>query len=331
VLRPFRDKKVILAILGGTVVAALLALAISGRSGLLDRAPAATDSSMSSARAPATTTSGPTSGPSPGSTSNAPTIRGPSPVVRVIQWMNEHGPTSGGASGPTEDAYYSMMRGDCAEALSIAERELSGLSRTLYAGVGSACLAAFERKAELWPRADAAFEKTTSHAARFDCESRAVFELLRRLVEAHRADPSARLAKRLVGKRALVCPYFTKITPNHGPEAGGYTVQLEGRNLPHVVSMTWINDRPDTPQFDTVHLEAVSQDGRHVVITVPPGTHSDDPAYVEPDGGRDWTDPGVQFTYDLPVKRTQPSSTTSTTTSQVTEPTSTTTASPSPS
>jgi hypothetical protein len=313
------------------VATLLLATAVSGRSSLLHRTRATTATSMSPAQATATTTTSPTPGASPSSTPNAPTTGRPSPVTRVIQWMNEHGPTGGGASGPVEDAYYLMMEGDCAGTLSIAERELSGLGRALYAGAGSACLAAFEGRAELWPRADAAFEKTTSHAARFDCENRAVYELLRRLVEAHRADPSARLVKRVVGKRALVCPYFTKITPNHGPEAGGYTVRIEGRNLPHVVSITWVNEYPDTHHFD-----AVSQDGRHVEITVPPAFHSPDESphgYVSPDGARPWTGSGVEFTYDPPVTRTQPSSstTTSTTTAEATEPTSTIAQSPPPS
>jgi hypothetical protein len=251
-------------------------------------------------------------------------------VARVIQWMNEHGPASGGASGPPEAAYYMMMHGDCSGALSLAEGKgpdkLIEPSRTLYLGAASACLAAFERSGKLWPRAEAAFEKATRTTTTFDCESRAVFELLRRLVEAHRADPSARLVKRLVGKRALVCPYFTKITPNHGPEAGGYTVQVEGRNLPQVVSITWINDYPDTHHFD-----AVSRDGRHLVITVPPGPHSAEaPAYVEPDGSRLWTDSGVQFTYDPPVTRTR-SSSSSTTTTSTTSPEATESASTAPS
>jgi hypothetical protein len=99
-----------------------------------------------------------------------------------------------------EDAYYLLMRGTCAQALSVAERELSGTMRTLYGGTASACLAAFKGRAELWPRADAAYEKTTGRAARFDCENRAVYELLRRMVEAHRAEPSAQLVKRPVGR-----------------------------------------------------------------------------------------------------------------------------------
>jgi hypothetical protein len=306
------------------VATLLLATAVSGRSGLLHRTRATTDTSISPAQAPATTA---TSSPSP--TPNAPTTGRRGPITRVIQWMNEHGPTGGGASGPDEDAYYLMMKGDCAGALSIAERELNGLGRALYAGAGSACLAALEGRAELWPRADAALEKTTSQAARFDCENRAIYELLRRLVEAHRADPSARLVKRVVGKRALVCPYFRKITPSHGPETGGYTVQIEGRNLPHVVGMTWIVDLDHS-----YHLEAVSQDGRHVVVTVPPGSHSDEDksAYAEPDGARLWSDSAVRFSYDPPVTRTQPSSstttTTSTTTPEATEPTSTPAQSP---
>jgi hypothetical protein len=246
----------------------------------------------------------------------------------VIQWMNEHGPTGGGASGPGEDAYYLLMRGDCKGTLAIAKRELRG--DTLYAGVAWACLAAFEGRADLWPRADAAYARNRSEAARFDCETRAVYELLRRLVEAHRADPSARLVKQRVGRRELVCPRFTGITPDHGPEEGGYTVRIEGRNLPHVVNITWFNEYPDTH-----HFSAVSQDGRHVEITVPPAFYSPgEPSdgVVQPDGARAWSDSAVRFTYDPPITRTQPSSSsstsTSTTTPDATESTSTSTQSP---
>jgi hypothetical protein len=311
----------------------LLATAVSGRGGLLHHTPAATVASMSSAQASPTTATS----LSRGSTLNStppPTTGNRSPVVRVIQWMNEHGPTSGGATGLVDEAYVLMMNGDCRGALRIAEGKgedgLIGPLRTLYLGAGSACLAAFEGKAELWPRADAAFEKTTSHAVRLDCESRAVYELLRRLVEAHRAEPSARLVKRLVGRRAPICPRFTKVTPDHGPAEGGYTVLVEGENLPHVVGVNFLEE-VGVEHF----MKAVSQDGRHVLITIPRAivAHTpDDYATIWPDGLRYWTDSVVQFRYDPPGTTTRPSTTTTTTTTtttQATAPTSITTSSPS--
>jgi len=203
------------------------------------------------------------------------------------------------------------MRGDCAGALATAEGELRGLGRTLYGGVASACLAAFERRADLWPRADAAYTQTRSQAARLDCETRAVYELLRRLVEAHRVDPTARLVKVPVGRRELVCPRFTRITPDHGPAEGGYTVRLEGENLPRVVGVDFL-EGVDAEH----HIRAVSPDGRHVVITIPRATFShtlDDPVTISPDGARVFTDSAVQFRYDLPATTTRPSTTTTTT------------------
>lgn len=170
----------------------------------------------------------------------------------------------------------------------------------------------------LWLRAEAAFSKITGQAGGLICEERAVYELLQRLIQAHRAEPSAQLVKRLVGRRALPCPSFTKITPNQGPAEGGYTVRLEGENLPPVVDL----------QFGQHHLKAAVQDGRHLVVVVPPATKLDLDigAYVVPDGSSIFRlDDGVDFKYEPTGTTTRPATTTSTTTPQVTAPTSTTT------
>lgn len=203
---------------------------------------------------------------------------------------------------------------------------MSGPLRTLYLGAGSACLAAFHGRPELWPRADAALERVTRHAPTPDCESRAVYELLRRLVEAHRAEPSARLVKQTVGKRELACPRFTKITPNHGPAEGGYTVRIEGENLPPVVGVNFSVDLGVNH-----HSKAVLRDGRYVEVTVPRAAHPEEPASVMPDGRRLWTGAEVEFRYDPPATRsTTTTRPTTTTTTQPTTTTSTTTTASSP-
>jgi hypothetical protein len=300
------------------VVAALAVAVASGHEGRRGLTKGASDASTSSVRIP--TDSGSGSSPNPATTQRR--SRG----SRIIQWLSEQAPLAGGAEGADEDAYYSLMEGDCTHVLALSEGkgegyQLSASTRTLYEGVASACLAAFEGRALLWPRAEAAFEKITRQAGGLICEERAVYQLLQRLIEAHRAEPSAQLLKRSVGRRALPCPSFTRIAPNHGPAEGGYTVRLEGENLPAVVGV----------QFGQHHLKAMVEDGRHVVITVPPATKLDLDigAYVVPDGSSIFRlDDGVEFKYDPPGSATRPAATTSTTTPQVTVPTSTTTPSP---
>ena len=105
-----------------------------------------------------------------------------------------------------------MLNGDCTRTLTMTD-ELSEPGRTLYQGAASACLAAFEGRAELWLRAEAAFEKTRGQTSVLSCESRTVHKLLQRLVDAHRMEPQARLVKRSGGMRTLRCPRFTRITP----------------------------------------------------------------------------------------------------------------------
>jgi hypothetical protein len=306
-------------VLVGTVlvVTVVLATAVGGRSGLLDRPPVAADAPTSSVPAPGPTTASTTPVP--------PTTARPSPITRVIQWMNEHGPTSGGPSSVFDEAYILMMKGDCAGVLGLAEGqskdEMTGPLRTLYVGAASACLAAFHGSAGLWSRAEAALASTTRHAPRMDCESRAVYELLKRIMEAHRAEPSARLVKQSVGKQELPCPRFTKITPNHGPAEGGYTVRIEGENLPPVVGVNFNVDHGVNH-----HSKAMLRDGRYVEVTVPRAAHPEEPASVEPDGARLWTGAGVEFTYDPPAVATRPTTTTTTTTTPPGTTTSTTTA-----
>lgn len=325
-LRPFRHKRVLLFIVAVLLVATVMvATAVSGRGSWLDRLSASSDGSMSSADDLATTTTGSTPG-----TSNAPTTRGPGLASRVIQWMNEQAPVSGGAEGPEEWAFFTMLEGDCAAVLRDSD-DIGGPGRALYKGAASACLAAFEGRPELWPRAEAALEKTTKYVPVLACESKTVYKLLKRLVDAHRAEPHARLVKRSGPRQVLKCPRFTSITPDHGPAEGGYTVRLKGENLPRVVG---VNLDVLGGNYDVKHhVTAVSQDGRHLVITVPPATNPDDPLFIWPDGARLWLGgEGVEFKYDPPsttTRRSTTTSTTGTTRPQPTAPTSTTTLPPS--
>ena len=329
-MRPLRDRRILLITLPVALLATVVLLLVVGlgRGGRDELTQAASGASASSVETPAASGTGSSSA----GASNGPSGQA-SPVSRVIQWLDEQAPLGGGASGPAEDAYYSLMDGRCAYVLRLSQKKVEeeGLSGSpLYEGVASACLAAFEGRAELWPRAKLAFQKASRDTTVRICEDQAVYGLLQRLIDAHRMHPEARLVKRPGARRELACPRLTKVTPDHGPAEGGFTVQLEGENLPKVVGVHF--------GFGNYYRKAVVEGGRHVVFTVPPMTTVvviDREAYVSVDGshGIQNIDDGVVFTYDPPVTTTGASSTTTrpstTTTTQVTVPTSTTTISPS--
>jgi hypothetical protein len=314
-LRPFRDKRVLVATLA-TVLAAtlLLATAVLGRGSRLDRPPEATDASAQAPRSPNTGSTpgaspGSTPNTSPSSTSNAPTTRRQGPITRIIQWMNEQAPLGGGAESTQEEAFLAMLEGNCAGALKLSERRSAGLdripepSRTLYEAAASACLAGFERRPELWPRAEAAFDKIRTRTSRLDCQEQTVYRVLTSLIHLHRTEPNTQLVRRAGGGRGVLkCPRFTSITPDHGPPEGGYPIRLEGENLPRVVG---VNFGPEH------HLTSVSEDGRHVVIIAPPDRSSYGGAFVWPDGWPFDYAYSPEFIYDASDPGKQPSTTTS--------------------
>jgi IPT/TIG domain len=277
-----------------------------GRGDRLGQPQAAGESSSSSATASTETTEPTSEITEP--TSIAPTTRGHNPIPRVIQWINEVAPLGGGADGIQEEAFHAMLDGNCAQALKLSEITSSGRdrlgepSRTLYEAAASACLAAFEPRPELWPRAEAAFRKLANRTSRLDCQEQTVYRLAKRLIDLHRAYPDTRLVRRASGKRGVLrCPRFTAITPNHGPPEGGYTIRLEGVNLPRVVGLNF------GPEH---HRTAVSQDGRHVVITVPPKQTPDVEVWIWPDGWPFGYAFNVAFYYDPPDTTRPPSATT---------------------
>lgn len=244
-------------------------------------------------------------------------------LPRVIQWINEQAPLGGGVSGPEEEAFGAMIDGDCRGALRIVERgELGGPGRSVYEGAAAACLAAFEGRPELWPRAEAAAARVTGQASDLACETRAIHRLLSRLLAIHRADPDARLARGPVGVRGtLSCPRFTSITPDHGPAEGGYQVRITGEHLPGTVGVNFGSEGH--------HVEAVVEDGA-LTVTVPVApawvASAVDPAdravSVWPDGAVIWPfNAAVSFTYDPPASSSSETTEPSTSTPEPTDPT----------
>jgi hypothetical protein len=148
------------------------------------------------------------------------------------------------------------------------------------------------------------------------------------MLEAHRADPNMRLVKRSGGQsRVLRCPRFTKITPNHGPAAGGYQVRIEGQNLPPVVGT-------NIDFGSGLRVVAARQDGQQVVITMPPAPPNLDPdgwVSIWPDGAPIYVpSAAVDFRYDPPAGTTSPASTANSTTSTTQPATTTSSTTPAP-
>ena len=251
------------------------------------------------------------------------------PVLRVIQWINEHAPLGGGASGEADEAFAAMLDGDCRRVLRMIDTsawDLGGQVRSVYEGAAAACLAAFDAKPKLWPRAQAAAARVAGQASRLHCEEQAIYRLLGRLLRAHRDDPDARLTRGPLGaRRALACPRFTAITPNHGPAEGGYLVRITGDHLPGTVGVNFGTD-PDH------HMQVAVENGQ-LTLTMPSTRVTrpiDRTVLIWPDGAPSWF-PGaaVDFTYDRPVTTRSSASTTTSTTPTEPPPSSSTTAPPS--
>jgi hypothetical protein len=303
-----RFRRIFLIVLPAVVLAAVALGVATARGDRPGRGPAVSQPSSSS--------TGPTSTPvtDPTATSAGPATTRPALPARVIRWITEQAPMGGGASGPEEAAFRAIQEGDCRHALDLAEGKtpddpMPELTRILYEGAGTACLAAFHGRPELWPRAESALERLAGRTARLDCLQQAVHQLLERLVAAHRAEPKARLRRSTAGPRGTIaCPRFTRLVPDHGPAAGGYQVRIEGEHLPRRVGLLWGEH----------HLWAVSEDGRSIVVTVPAGDQADEGVFVIPDGWPYGPASNPTFTFDppaasSPTSTSRPASTTSTT------------------
>ena len=324
VRQPFRTSRSLQVSLGLLVVVVLiLGVVAIGRGVWSDPRSVTEDSTTSSAEAPTTNSGDP---PPTNSGDPPPTTRPPGPVARIIQWLNANAPLAGGAAGAEDGAFALMLAGKCERVLTLSEDSTSDdnlvePARSLYEGAASACLAAFQGRRELWPRAEAAYARLGGQTGRLACETRTVYPLLQRMLEAHRADPNMRLVKRSGGpSRVLRCPRFTKITPSHGPTAGGYQVRIEGQNLPPVVGI-------NIDFGFGLRVAAARQDGQQVVITMPPAPPNLDPerwVAIWPDGAAiNLLPAAVDFRYDPPAGTTSTASTASSTTS-TTQPASTT-------
>ena len=157
----------------------------------------------------------------------------PAATETIVAWILGLAP--GAPQGPPEFQAYELLFGlQCgplAEGLQTEGTDLSALSdsaRALYGGAAAACLAAFEGQADRWAQAESAVQQLDRPVS---CLDVAAYDLLVRLVDAHRADPSARIVAATGGSGALEppCPTITGLSPSQGPP--GTVVTVIGINL----------------------------------------------------------------------------------------------------
>lgn len=151
----------------------------------------------------------------------------------IVAWILGLG--LGAPEGPPEFQAYNLLFGlNCqslADGLETEGTDLNGLSdtaRSLYGGAAAACLAALEGQADRWAQAESAVQQLTPPLS---CLDVAAYDLLVRLVDVHRANPSARIVPATGESGALEppCPTITGLSPSQGPP--GAVVTVIGTNL----------------------------------------------------------------------------------------------------
>ncbi|WP_433359538.1 hypothetical protein ACQPZX_25140 [Actinoplanes sp. CA-142083] len=143
--------------------------------------------------------------------------------------------------------------------------------RSTYEGAALACLAALHGRADLWELAEKRHDRVTPSA--LDCWDRSVYTILHELVDVHRENPDAIFA--LATGTASACPELEPfVFPGHGPLAGGYTVEIRGRNLPMELELLWNFDRTvtatrkDTDSPMLLVVPAARPDDKDVLIKI---------------------------------------------------------------
>ena len=103
----------------------------------------------------------------------------------------------------------------------------------LYRGIGSACLAAFGGKYELWEQAERDLASFDAGNFNFTCYDRAAHALFRSLVERHEKHPSWSFEQTRPDATPDRCPRMSTVEPNRGSVEGGYQVTITGENFPN--------------------------------------------------------------------------------------------------
>lgn len=222
----------------------------------------------------------------------------------IIAWLLDLGPSA--PSGPSEiRAYEHLMTFDCAglmerldvdghpDALNLAQSE------TLYRAAGTACLAAFDGRSELWQAArdlaDRAGEPSTS------CLDRATRRLLDDLLDAHDADATA-IFEPATGEgdaQAPPCPRIDRLVPDHGPL--GTEIRIEGANLHVDVEVHLLYGDPN--RWDSEPLTVTVDSSTQMRVVLPARAPQHGSACVALFTSRpDWYADGRMFTFELPAR-----------------------------
>lgn len=160
----------------------------------------------------------------------------PKPKQRsIITWLVELGPGTppGPATGPRLDIYLAVQKKTCLPELANTRGRKAELKRTsydLYVGVVAACLAAFRNGgAEEWATAEEGLKAPKDGT----CLDKPIRDLLQRLVDAHRKNPTwqftAQVPTGASGRRPS-CPAITRIDPAKGPIVNA-KITVTGTNL----------------------------------------------------------------------------------------------------
>jgi hypothetical protein len=158
--------------------------------------------------------------------------------------------------------------GDCQNVVDLALHDNNGVDddriRSLYAGLGEACLAVSGAGDSHWSSAATYFSQVGGEGVAASqpvaCLDVAAYRLLDRLLDAHRASPDAVvLGDPMTG---TACPFaVTSLEPASGPVEGGTSVTITGQSLWDV----------DKVLFGDVQATVEDPgDGAQLVVTAPP-------------------------------------------------------------
>lgn len=233
-----------------------------------------------------------------GTPTSAPTVLPTAePPANPITWILGLAP--GAPAGPPEfQAYELVLNGDC---VTLAQglqpdgelRALSDAAQRLYGAVADACLAALHGQPGRWAAAEDALQALASPVS---CLDVATYELLQRLVDAHRANPSGPFEARTdpASAAAPPCPTITQLDPNHGPS--GTRVRITGMNLDHVVEvLIYFEDGNGTEFSRRVEHETASD---ALIVTLDDDTNIALWACIVLQGAPGWNGAGARFTID---------------------------------
>jgi hypothetical protein len=241
----------------------------------------------------ASVTGSPSDTATAGSTSPTPTPTKPAKKRNVVAWVLSLGP--GAPEGPPEFTAYRELQQLRCDKVFDRVAELQEPARTLYKGAARACLAAFDGREDLWPRADAAYDAVAGRRGELTCMDRAALALLDRLVTLHKEFPHRAFENAATDEAmAPPCPSISGLTPDHGP--AGTLVRVTGQHLGEGVVGVDVVDSFGT----SLPAENVSHVKGALEFTMPesPPAGASAMACVVLRAAPDWSADGAMFTYE---------------------------------